>query len=204
MGMKGAGTRARILDAARELTETGGYFNAGLNQVVAESGAPKGSLYFHFPGGKDQLIEEAVRQGAEELAELFAHAAEGRDAAGTVTAVIEVLAGRLEGSGWRRGCPVATVALETAAADSPLRRACSEVYGSWEAAFAARLRAEGRPDPEATATVLLALVEGALLLARTHHDRAPLDRAAAAARRLIGDPVAPGRPGGEEVRTAAP
>ncbi len=56
MGQKGEDTKTRLVDAARTLAESGGYFSAGLNQVIASSGTPRGSLYFHFPGGKDELI----------------------------------------------------------------------------------------------------------------------------------------------------
>ncbi|MFC6543875.1 TetR/AcrR family transcriptional regulator [Nonomuraea salmonea] len=52
MGRKGAETRGRLLDTTQELIEAGGYFGAGLNQVIAASGMPRGSLYFHFPGAR--------------------------------------------------------------------------------------------------------------------------------------------------------
>ncbi|WP_345406958.1 TetR/AcrR family transcriptional regulator [Nonomuraea salmonea] len=60
MGRKGAETRGRLLDTTQELIEAGGYFGAGLNQVIAASGMPRGSLYFHFPGGQGR----AGRRGA--------------------------------------------------------------------------------------------------------------------------------------------
>ncbi|MEW2634569.1 TetR/AcrR family transcriptional regulator [Streptomyces sp. NPDC048389] len=181
MGQKGEETRSRLLDATQQLIESGGYFNAGLNQVVAASGAPKGSLYFHFPGGKDQLVEESVRRGGREIARLMADL--GADAAGhrtvdMLTTLVQVLAGRLEESDWRKGCPIATVALEMAAASPSLQKACSEVYRSWETTLAERLTADGHPSPDGTATAVLCLIEGALVLARAHRSREPLDRAA--------------------------
>ncbi|GAA3125714.1 TetR/AcrR family transcriptional regulator [Planomonospora alba] len=179
MGQKGEETRRRLLDTTRDLIETGGYFGAGLNQVVAASGAPRGSLYFHFPGGKDQLVGESVRRAGREVgAELGALAEHEPDAPGLVTAVLRFLGDRLEESGWRKGCPVATVALEMAAVNDPLHEACSEVYRDWEAALRDRLAADGHPEPDDTAVTVLALVEGALLLARAHRSREPLDRVA--------------------------
>ncbi|MFI8421002.1 TetR/AcrR family transcriptional regulator [Streptomyces sp. NPDC085479] len=185
MGLKGAETRDRLLDATQELIETGGYPGAGLNQVIAASGAPRGSVYFHFPGGKDQLVGESVRRAGraiggdlEELAKSSASAAE------FIGAVLRHLGERLEESDWRKGCPVATVALETASTNNPLREACSEVYASWEGALRARLA--GRPDADDLAVTVLALVEGALLLARTHRSREPLDRVARQIGALIG------------------
>ncbi|MFI7275269.1 TetR/AcrR family transcriptional regulator [Streptomyces sp. NPDC049879] len=177
MGQKGAETRDRLLDATRELVEAGGYSAAGLNQVIAASGAPRGSLYFHFPGGKDQLVAESVRRAGQAVGDALAGLAERDGSAAEFTgAALRLLGDRLEESGWRRGCPVATVALETAATNDPLQQACSEVYASWERVLRDRLA--DRPDADDLAVTVLALVEGALLLARTHRSRAPLDSVA--------------------------
>ncbi|MER6999342.1 TetR/AcrR family transcriptional regulator [Streptomyces sp. NPDC000410] len=181
MGQKGEETRGRLLAATQQLIESGGYFGAGLNQVIATSGAPKGSLYFHFPGGKDQLVEESVRQGGREIEQLLADLGHDAGPGGTadlLIALLGVLADRLEASGWRKGCPVATVALEMAAANPALQQVCSEVYRTWETALAERLTADGNPSPGRSATAVLSLIEGALVLARAHHSREPLDRAA--------------------------
>ncbi|MFE0641441.1 TetR/AcrR family transcriptional regulator [Streptomyces sp. NPDC058877] len=175
MGLKGAETRDRMLDATQELIETGGYLGAGLNQVIATSGAPRGSLYFHFPGGKDQLVGESLRRAGRTIGDALEGLADSRPSvAGFVEAVLQHLGDRLEESGWRKGCPVATVALEMASTSDPLQEACSEVYASWEEALRAHLA--DRSDADDLAVTVLALVEGALLLARTHRSREPLDR----------------------------
>lgn len=177
MGRKGAETRDRLLDATRELVETGGYAAAGLNQVIAASGAPRGSLYFHFPDGKDQLVGESVRRAGRSVGDTLAGlAGTSGSVEEFVESVLRYLGDRLEESGWRKGCPVATVALETAATSDPLQEACSEVYASWEGDLRALL--DGRPDAADLAVTILALVEGALLLARAHRSREPLDRVA--------------------------
>ncbi|MFD8976409.1 MULTISPECIES: TetR/AcrR family transcriptional regulator [Streptomyces] len=188
MGQKGAETRDRLLDATQELVETAGYFGTGLNQVIAVSGAPRGSLYFHFPGGKDQLVGESVRRAGRAIGDALGEPA-GTDAppaelAEFVEGVLRHLGDRLAESGWRKGCPVATVALETAAVNDPLQEACSEVYSSWEAALRARLAS--RPDADDLAVTVLALVEGALLLARAHRSRDPLERVARRIHTLLG------------------
>lgn len=177
MGQKGAETRDRLLDATQELVETGGYFGTGLNQVIAVSGSPRGSLYFHFPGGKDQLVGESVRRAGRTIGDSLGGLAEaGLPVAQFVDRVLRHLGDRLEESGWRKGCPVATVALETAATSDTLQEACSEVYTAWETALSTQLA--GRPDADDLAVTILALVEGALLLARAHRSREPLDRVA--------------------------
>ncbi|MFI0720722.1 TetR/AcrR family transcriptional regulator [Streptomyces sp. NPDC021224] len=185
MGQKGAETRDRLTEATRELIETGGYFSAGLNQVVAASGAPRGSLYFHFPGGKDELVGTSLRQAGRSVnGAMEALADSPASAAEFVDAVLRHLGDRLEESGWRKGCPVATVALEVAATSDPLQKACSEVYTQWEATLRARL--EGRADADDLAVTVLALIEGALLLARTHRSRAPLASVARQITALLG------------------
>ncbi|ALO07535.1 putative transcriptional regulator, TetR family [Streptomyces venezuelae] len=185
MGQKGTETRDRLLDATQELVETAGYFGTGLNQVIAVSGAPRGSLYFHFPGGKDQLVGESVRRAGQAIGDALGEPA-GTDPspAEFVEGVLRHLGDRLAESGWRKGCPVATVALETAAANDPLQEVCSEVYSSWEAALRARL--SSRPDADDLAVTVLALVEGALLLARAHRSRDPLERVARRLHTLLG------------------
>ncbi|WP_283137372.1 TetR/AcrR family transcriptional regulator [Rhizohabitans arisaemae] len=175
MGQKGTATRARILTATQELVETGGYFGAGLNRVVAVSGAPRGSLYFHFPDGKDQLVAESIRQAGQATGAAFEGLAESSTSvAEFAEGVLLHLGDRLEESGWHKGCPVATVALEMAGSSDTLQQACSEVYTSWTTALRAQL--EGRRDADDLAVTILALIEGALLLAKAHRSREPLDR----------------------------
>lgn len=175
MGQKGMETRSRLLKATQELVEAGGYSSAGLNQVIAASGAPRGSLYFHFPEGKDQLVAESLRRAGQEIGHSLADLAESSTSATEfVEEALRRLGDRLEESGWRKGCPVATVALEMAAASDPLQQVVSEVYTSWTAVLRARL--DGHQDADDLAVTILALIEGALLLAKAHRSREPLDR----------------------------
>jgi TetR/AcrR family transcriptional repressor of lmrAB and yxaGH operons len=184
MGSKGDDTKARLLDAARDLAESGGYYGAGLNHIIAESGAPRGSVYFHFPGGKDQLISEALARSGHDIAQLIT-GVQSPTAEGYVTALIEMLADRLEASGWRKGCPVATVALDVASSNGAIQRACSAAYASWEQALRDRLAGYGCADADELAVTVLALVEGALILARARRSREPLARARHAITRLL-------------------
>ncbi|MCW2876897.1 MAG: putative transcriptional regulator, TetR family [Sphaerisporangium sp.] len=175
MGQKGEDTRTRLLDATLELIESGGYFGAGLNQVVAASGAPRGSLYYHFPDGKDQLVSESVTRAGQDIAAMITRL-EAFDTADLLIQLLDLLGDRLEQSEWRKGCPVATVALELAASNDAVQKVCSAAYTSWEAALHDRLISDGHPDAEDLATTVLALIEGGLLLARTHRSRQPLTR----------------------------
>ncbi|WP_280462967.1 TetR/AcrR family transcriptional regulator [Nocardia carnea] len=184
MGAKGAETRQRMIEATRSSIERRGYFGTGLNQILTDSDTPRGSLYFHFPGGKDELVAAAVTQTSGVIDTALAEA-DLTDPAGAVTALITLLGDRLEASGWECGCPVATVALEVSGANDTVQRACAEVYGRWTEALRISLRTAGYDNADDLAVSLLALIEGALLLAQTHRDREPLERAARVARTLL-------------------
>ncbi|MCD0450501.1 TetR/AcrR family transcriptional regulator [Actinocorallia sp. API 0066] len=180
---KGRATRERMIGVAAEAIEEMGPAATGINEVLRRAGAPRGSLYFHFPGGKDELVAEAVRFGAGRITELAVTAAdEGGSAADVIGRLIKALADRQEESGFTKGCPVAGTALD-APAGSELAGLCAEIYDGWEATLRGLITAEGRP--EALAGQILALVEGALLLSRVRATRAPLDAATVTVRTLL-------------------
>ncbi|MER5259498.1 TetR/AcrR family transcriptional regulator [Streptomyces sp. NPDC002855] len=170
-------TRARILRTAAELFQRQGYGATGLNQVLAESGAPKGSLYFHFPQGKEQLAAEAVALAGGEMgvrmASVVGAAGGAREA---VVGVGELLAEGLRGSDFRDGCPVATVALEQAGGEGPISEVCHVTYASWVLGFADALRGWGAADDEADelAELVMSSLQGALLLAQVRRDTSVL------------------------------
>jgi TetR/AcrR family transcriptional repressor of lmrAB and yxaGH operons len=170
-------SRRRMLDAAAELFRAQGYHATGLNQLVAQGGAPKGSMYFHFPGGKEQLAAEAMREAAGRVLEQLRAAAQGApDAATAIALVIDALADELVATGFRSGCPLASVALDASARSEQIAAACGEGYRSWRDAIAALLCRHGVGEERAAAlaTVTLAAIEGGLLLARTDRDVRPL------------------------------
>ena len=171
-------SRQRFIDAAADLFHTQGYHATGLNQLVSAGGAPKGSLYFHFPGGKEQLAAEALTQSSRRLRDqLDAILADGGD----IATVFDVLTALLVDSDFERGCPIATIALDAARESEPIRQACVTGFESWRATLEKYLCDKGISRDRATelSTVALATVEGALLLAKTTRDIAPLRAVAA-------------------------
>lgn len=163
-------TRGRFLQTAADLFQRQGYHATGLNQVVAEGRAPKGSLYFHFPGGKEQLAAEAVARGGAELSQRMAEVvAEAGSAGEAVVALGRYFATRLAESDFTAGCPVATIALE-ASASAGIRAACDGTYGTWLDGLTALLRHFEVPLPAENAQLVLSAIEGALLLARVRRD----------------------------------
>jgi TetR/AcrR family transcriptional repressor of lmrAB and yxaGH operons len=170
-------TRQRMLDTAAELFHTQGYHATGLNQLVSAGGAPKGSLYFHFPGGKEQLAAEAIAVSSAQLCEVLKKlVVQAPDAATGIESVVNALAQSLLDSDFQRGCPLATVALDVASESELIRRSCEDGYDSWHDALADYLVRQGLSAERAAdlTTVALASIEGGLLLAKTKKDIAPL------------------------------
>jgi TetR/AcrR family transcriptional repressor of lmrAB and yxaGH operons len=169
--------RDRLVSTMGRLMQAQGYAATGLNQVVADSGAPKGSLYHYFPQGKEQLAAEAIQAAGEQAAAAFGQAfAAEPDPVAALRAVVEWLRHELVRSDFRYGCPIATVALEVSSRSARLRDACRSAYRAWQVTISAGLRAQGRgperADPDAV--LVLSAIEGALLLSRTERSVEPL------------------------------
>jgi AcrR family transcriptional regulator len=170
-------TRERLVEAGAELFRRQGYVATGVKQIVGEASAPFGSLYHFFPGGKEQLGEEAVRRSGAAygaLVPLFFDAAP--DVVSATQAFFEAAAATLEESGWADACPVATVALEVSSTSEPLRQACADVFEGWFDLAAARFRDAGIAPARARelAMSLIALLEGAFVLGRALRSTDPV------------------------------
>jgi TetR/AcrR family transcriptional repressor of lmrAB and yxaGH operons len=186
---KGDQTRARMVGTTARLLTTQGYHGTGLGQVLAEAHAPKGSLYFHFPGGKEELAAEAVRRSAAEWREaVLAVVTAAPNPLRAIRAVCDLLAQRLEHSQFQDGCPVATIALEAAPTSDVICEATREAYRTWELLIEEKLRAGGLPEARAArlATTMLAAVEGGMVLAKASRSGEPLRRVGAELEALMG------------------
>jgi TetR/AcrR family transcriptional repressor of lmrAB and yxaGH operons len=187
---KGERTRAKLTATAAALLQRQGYHATGLAQIIDESGAPRGSLYFHFPGGKEELAVAALRDAGAYWKQRIETAIEGAPDLGlAIVAVCKLFADELAASDWQLGCPLATVALEASATSEPVRLTCAEHFAGWEASIAARLVASGIEPEAATrmAMFTLASVEGALLLARVERSARPLEVVGETLRALVAD-----------------
>ena len=174
---KGERTRQKLVAATAELLQRQGYHATGLSQIVEESGAPRGSLYFYFPDGKDQLAVAALDAASTEWrARIDAVVAAAPDLGQAVEDVCRLLADDLAKSDYSKGCPVAAVALEAASTSGPVREAVEAHYAEWSDAIVERLTAREMPRDAAKqlATFVLASVEGALLLAKVQRSKQPL------------------------------
>lgn len=168
--MAGTSTRERILDATATLLRLRGFAGTGMKHVVAEAGAPLGSVYHFFPGGKEQLAAETLERAGAYYHDLVVAVLDAEDdIVDGVRAVFDGAAGVLVESGYEDACPVATVALEVASSNETLRQAADRVFESWVRSLAGRFVDAGM-GPEvarSTAISVIALLEGAFMLSRS-------------------------------------
>jgi len=175
---KGEETRARLVQTARRLFESQGYTATGLQQLLAESKTPRGSFYFHFPGGKEDVAAAVVQAHAEAYSDgLDAIFEQAPDALSAAEASLDLLGAQVTQSGCRAGCPVGAITLEMANQSEALRTLTRAAFDRWRQQISLRLQAEGHAPAQAdtTARALLCAIEGALLLCRAYADRGPLD-----------------------------
>lgn len=169
-------TRARMVRAAARLFRDRGYLGTGLRDIVASAHAPRGSIYHHFPGGKEQLADEVVRWVGSSLTDRIDElTGTGTAPATALRSFIDLASATLVHGSGRPGCPIAAVAL--GGYDAPqLLAAAAEAFTGWERAVAASLTRTGVPAPEAAsfATLTVAALEGALILCRARGDDEPL------------------------------
>jgi TetR/AcrR family transcriptional repressor of lmrAB and yxaGH operons len=167
--------RQQILQVAARLFEKQGFHATGLNEIIRESGAPKGSLYYYFPEGKEQIGAETARWSAAQLIERIRV---GLDQAADPAAAVRLLAlgvaDAVEQSGFSAEGPLMMLAAESAVGSERLNAACRDAYASLAGAFAGKLAGDAQ-----LAQFVLGALEGAILLSRVQHSGEPLRRAAA-------------------------
>lgn len=160
--------RERMLDSAIILFRQRGVAATSMRDIVEHGDAPRGSIYHHFPGGKEQLAREATERAGAFIASLVA----GDTSIGRF---LEYWRTALAAADFEDGCPVAAAALSDEARDQAGR-----AFAGWESTLASHLEASGKTADEASAlaTTAIAAVEGALLMARAQRSEEPLVRVA--------------------------
>jgi TetR/AcrR family transcriptional repressor of lmrAB and yxaGH operons len=185
-------TRADLVQTMAGLLRDQGYTATGRAQLLAESGVSNGSLYHHFPGGMEELAVAALEASGQAVADALGQALDAApNVALGVTRFLDMAAGPVAGEPCP-GCPVAPTALESPIISPRLRAAAARCFDQWEGLIAARLRADGWPEDSVAelASAALALIEGALLLARVSGQVSHLAHAKRAALSLLAAPTA--------------
>ena len=182
------GTRDRLIHTTSRLLRQQGYAATGLNQVMTEAGAPKGSMYFHFPGGKQELAAAAIDRFAERSAAKMAAGLEAADTVSeAVTTFFDSYLDHLEATDFLEGCPVATVSLEAAPEHRVLGEATGRALRSWTELLATALEDEGHPPERAhgLAVLILAALEGTVMMSKGLRSTEPIAAARDTVRSLL-------------------
>ena len=190
-------SRQRMVYTAASLIQRRGVNATSFSEVVAASGAPRGSIYHHFPNGKEQLAAAAVQWTADRIL-----AYQRGCTASTPAGVVEYFAGiwrdTVVSSGATAGCVVAGVAIDTSPESTDLMALVNSAFGSYVDLLAEQLHAVGlhKRRSRSVALACVAGMEGALILCRAERSVKPLDTVTAELKRLAGY--------GEGVGVAAP
>ena len=157
-----------MIQAAETLLRESGLSGAGIKQLVARSGAPVGSVYHFFPGGKTQIVTETLRVHSAKVARLFEHAF--RDAAvplpARLRALFRMAASAFEAAGADKSCAIAGVTLDLRASDRSLRQVCDASFTQWVDEIASHLPWPDVETRRSFATMVVLSLEGAFILAR--------------------------------------
>ena len=180
-------TRQRMVSSAAGLIRRHGASATSIDRVLEVSGAPRGSVYHHFPGGRAQLVEEAVGYADRYVCSLLDAAAASGDPVAVVDQFLTMWREQLVASDFQAGCPVVAVAVEANEEAPRLTDAAGAAFGHWQARIRSLL-ADAGLDParaDRLATLVVAAVEGALVLSRAQRRTDPLDAVALELRDLL-------------------
>ena len=177
-----AESRRLLVAGAADMLRRRGLNATSIREVAKHSGAPLGSTYHYFPGGKQQLAAEAVRFAGESVARMLREELQAGPVEG-LRSFLGLWREVITGTDYRAGCPVLAVSIEEGVGEeSPdVLTAAGEVFADWGSLLAESLRSSGvdAPRAEQLATLVVAAVEGAVVLCRAQRSTRPLDHVAA-------------------------
>ena len=182
-------TRTRMIDTTARLLRERGYHGTALGDVLAESGAPRGSLYFHFPGGKDELVAAATRQSVDTITEdlrerLLAERTPGK----AVRRFMEAAAAALDETDFRFGSPVAPIILDAPDDASEIAAISRDAFETWIGLLKDAFARSGLTPRRAQSLALLvqSSFEGLLLICRAYRSSEPMLTASRELETLLG------------------
>jgi AcrR family transcriptional regulator len=168
-------SRNQMIQSAALLFREHGYSGTGFRDVIEHSGAPRGSIYHHFPGGKEQLAADTVAWAAGVMERRIERAAQSGDPVAALGIFVDAWREVLEDSNFRAGCPIIAVAVE-ADAGAAATAAADAAFSGWQDVISRALLDAGvsRTDARRLATLVVAGIEGAILICRVRSDIRPL------------------------------
>ena len=185
-------TRQKMLLSAVELLRERGASAVTVDAVLARSNAPRGSVYHHFPGGRAEIMTESLALAGDAISTLIEQAThDGAD--GGLRRFGEFWSRLLHESEFNAGCPVVSVAVGGSPDDQHLRPAAAEIFRRWHEALVRAISSEGVEEARANrlATMVIAAIEGAVILCRSQRSTRPLDEVLAEIRLILTSAVGP-------------
>lgn len=183
---KRGSTRTKMLVAAAEVLRERGAAGVTIDEVLARSGAPRGSVYYHFPGGRNQILREALTFAGDAITKEIDDAAAkgGMHLVRNFVAFWEEL---LVESDFVAGCPVVAAAIGSAAEEPQLTTVAGSIFGHWRDALTRAFVSDGFDESDAASLAItcIAALEGAVVLCRSTRSVDPLHDVAAQVEFLI-------------------
>lgn len=172
---KRGSTRARMLGSAVEVLRERGAAGVTIDEVLARSGAPRGSVYHHFPGGRRQMLIEALQYAADTIGHVVGAETSG-SAWDLVHRFVEFWERVLTGSNFSSGCPVVAVAIAAPDEEPDLAAAAAAIFDRWRTDLAGAFTADGFDESDASslAVMCIAALEGVVVLCRSSRSVEPL------------------------------
>ncbi|SHH85279.1 TetR/AcrR family transcriptional regulator [Streptomyces sp. 3214.6] len=175
MAVTERGPRERMVFSAAQLIRRDGVASTGMREVAVHARAPRGSLQHYFPGGKEQLVNEAVswagRYAGNRVARFLAALPEPTPGA-LFAEMVRQWTDEYEAAGFAGGCPVAAATVDCAESTVSTREAAAAAFATWTGPVAQALAGMGVPEERAgaLATLMISALEGAILMARAERD----------------------------------
>lgn len=169
--------RKALIQTTIRLLRKQGYAATGLSEILKISKAPKGSLYYYFPKGKEELAATSITAASNTVLETLEKLERSTSSVGEfMSRYCAMLANWMELSNFSEGCPISTTLLEMVPISNVISKAGYEGFASWKQVFIRILIKDGLEETDAKkkATVLMSTVQGALLLSRVEQTSAPL------------------------------
>src|SRR5687768_8266091 len=173
-------TRQKLVETAASLMRRTGLTGAGINELVRESGAPKGSVYHFFPGGKQQIASEALGHYAHAVVYFIEMTLrQKRTPASKVRALFDAFADRVEQGRWQSSCAAGAVCLDLDARSEGLREVVASCLDHYVDAIARHFESNDYEKSRSFAGLLLSAIEGAYIRSRAHQTSEPFREAGA-------------------------
>lgn len=181
-------SRQYMIDSAIVLLRERGVAGTTIDAMLAHSGAPRGSVYHHFPGGRRELIAAAVTEAGDAITELIRNDSPDADPRSVLDRFADLWKATLVSGGHRAGCPVVAVVVDEGANDPDTAELAAHVLEGWRRTLQESLTSNGINEQRAErlATLILSAIEGALVLCRTQRSTTPLEEVIAELTPLLG------------------